>query len=265
MKNVAKENNFAFNQDVKLLSVGSPQLFYDYLENNQNTTWFTVIWCTSEWTLMDNVAIPCKFNNYNQKKIHGVGPRKLMLYSVYYNYTLAGERFLKAWMEPAPSDRNLMRVKLSVDNAIIRYLAQQRNMKESEIPHIEMSHASYPIIADRMIKDVNLIAQLGGYFFVLGPLLSFTIFLNEVVREKELKLRQGLSVVGVGHTVYWLSWIIIGCVFSAMTSVSLVISGLVCGFDYFWNVPSLITFFMFFFFSMAMITLAFFVSTIVPT
>jgi hypothetical protein len=34
MKNVAKENNFAFNQDVKLLSVGSPQLFYDYLENN---------------------------------------------------------------------------------------------------------------------------------------------------------------------------------------------------------------------------------------
>jgi hypothetical protein len=71
--------------------------------------------------------------------------------------------------------------------------------------------------------------------------------------------------VGVGHTVYWLSWIIIGCVFSAMTSLSLVISGLVCGFDYFWNVPSLITFFMFFFFSMAMITLAFFVSTIVPT
>jgi hypothetical protein len=45
-----------------------------------------------------------------------------MLYSVYYNYTLAGERFLKAWMEPAPTERNLMRVKTSVDNAIMRYL-----------------------------------------------------------------------------------------------------------------------------------------------
>lgn len=96
-----------------------------------------------------------------------------------------------------------------------------------------MSHSTYPIIADRLIMDVNLISQLGGYFFVLGPLLSFTIFLNEVVREKELKLRQGLSVVGVNHTVYWLSWIIVGLVFSVMTSLSLVISGLLCGFDYF--------------------------------
>lgn len=138
-------------------------------------------------------------------------------------------------------------------------------MKENDIPHIEMSHSSYPIIGDRLIKDVNLISQLGAYFFVLGPLLSFTIFLNEVVREKELKLRQGLSVVGVSHTVYWLSWIIIGIVFSVMTSLSLVISGLLCGFDYFYNVPSLITFLIFFFFSLAMITLAFCVSTVVPT
>jgi hypothetical protein len=106
-------------------------------------------------------------------------------------------------------------------------------MKESDIPHIEMTHSTMPIIADRLIKDVNLISQLGGYFFVLGPLLSFTIFLNEVVREKELKLRQGLSVVGVSHTIYWLSWIIMGVVFSAMTSFSLVISGIICGFDYF--------------------------------
>ena len=52
-----------------------------------------------------------------------MAPKKFMLYSVYYNYTLAGERFLKAWMEPAPSERNLMRVKTSVDNAIIRYLS----------------------------------------------------------------------------------------------------------------------------------------------
>ena len=72
-------------------------------------------------------------------------------------------------------------------------------------------------------------------------------------------------MVGVNHTVYWLSWIIMGVVFSIMTSFSLVISGLLCGFDYFNNVPSLITFLIFFFFSFAMITLAFCVSTVVPT
>jgi hypothetical protein len=52
-----------------------------------------------------------------------------------------------------------------------------------------MTHSTYPIVADRVIKDVNLVAQIGGYFFVLAPLLSFTILLNEIVREKELRLR----------------------------------------------------------------------------
>lgn len=52
-----------------------------------------------------------------------------------------------------------------------------------------MSHSTYPIVADRVIKDTNIVSQLGGYFFVLGPLLSFTLILNELVREKELRLR----------------------------------------------------------------------------
>ena len=53
-----------------------------------------------------------------------------------------------------------------------------------------MSTSWYPVVADRLVKESNLVSQLGGYFFVLGPLLSFTIMLNEIVREKELRLRQ---------------------------------------------------------------------------
>jgi hypothetical protein len=34
MKNFAKENSLEFNTDVKLLSVGGPDMFNDYLENN---------------------------------------------------------------------------------------------------------------------------------------------------------------------------------------------------------------------------------------
>lgn len=61
MKNVARENNFEFNKDVKLLSIGEPQMFYDYLENNQNTTWFTIVWCTNEWPIIEGIAFPCKY------------------------------------------------------------------------------------------------------------------------------------------------------------------------------------------------------------
>jgi hypothetical protein len=90
-----------------------------------------------------------------------------------------------------------------------------------------------------MVSGINLVSQVGNYFFVLTPLLTFTIFLNEIVREKELRLRQGLSVVGVKHGVYWMSWFIVGVIFSAMTSAILVLSGLLCQFDIFWNTPFL--------------------------
>jgi len=138
-------------------------------------------------------------------------------------------------------------------------------MPYSDIPRIEMTHSSYPIVADRLIKDTNLVSQLGAYFFVLGPLLSFTIILNEIVREKELRLRQGLQVVGVGHSVYWASWTLVGLAFAGVTTVILLFTGLVCQFDVFWNTPLWISFLVFFMFTMAMITMAYFVSTLVST
>jgi hypothetical protein len=188
-----------------------------------------------------------------------------MMYAVYYNFTLEGDTFLNSLMMPSPVDHDLIRIKLSIDNSIMKYLGTLKNMNEEDIPRIEMSHSTYPILADRIIKDMNLVSQLGGYFFVLGPLLSFTIFLNEVVREKELKLRQGLQVVGVNHTVYWLSWIISGIAFSMMTAVSLIVSAMICGFDFFLNTPFMISFIIFFVFGLAMVSFAFCVSTLVST
>ena len=75
---------------------------------------------------------------------------------------------------------------------------------------------------------MNVIASTGSYFFILTPLLTFTIFLNELVREKELRLRQGLSVVGVSHSVYWISWLLVGIAFSALTSFALGVMGVIC-------------------------------------
>ncbi len=91
-----------------------------------------------------------------------------------------------------------------------------------------MTHGVYPIVSSRMIQGMNVIASTGSYFFILTPLLTFTIFLNELVREKELRLRQGLSVVGVSHSVYWISWFLVGIAFSAMTSFALGVMGVIC-------------------------------------
>lgn len=90
---------------------------------------------------------------------------------------------------PAPIDENLLQLKNSIDNGILKYLGNQKGLQDSEIPRIEMSHSSYPQVVDRFVKGTNMVSQIGAYFFVLGPLLGFTILLNELVREKELRLR----------------------------------------------------------------------------
>jgi len=65
--------------------------------------------------------------------------------------------------------------------------------------------------------------------------------------------------------VYWISWIIVGLVFSALTTTVLVVTSMICQFDMFWNTPFLIIWFVFFSFSVAMNSLAYFVSTLVST
>lgn len=80
MQNVAVDNQLIFNKDVKLLSVGPIDSFYDYIKSNPNNTWYGVVWCMTEWVVNENITIPCKYS---------YGEKKMMLYSVYYNYTLA--------------------------------------------------------------------------------------------------------------------------------------------------------------------------------
>lgn len=81
---------------------------------------------------------------------------------------------------------------MSIDNALIRYLGKEKGLYDEaeKAPEIELTHGIYPLVSARMINHLNLVAQVGAYFFVLTPLLTFTILLNEIVREKELRLRQ---------------------------------------------------------------------------
>ena len=84
--------------------------------------------------------------------------------------------------------------------------------KDSEPPLIDSGYADYPGPIDRIFKNLEVMAQFGAYYFTLGPLVTFMILLQEISREKEGKLRQGLNVVGISHFTYWCNWIIIATV-----------------------------------------------------
>ena len=49
MRDVALENELQFNKDVKLLTVGRTNSYFNYLKNNPNNTFYAVVWCTTSW------------------------------------------------------------------------------------------------------------------------------------------------------------------------------------------------------------------------
>lgn len=71
---------------------------------------------------------------------------------------------------------------------------------------------------------------------------------------------------GASHGAYWLSWFVISCIYSIITSVSTYLAGLAFGFLFFKDTPAFITIiFLFFPFTLAMQMMSFFLSTLSPT
>ena len=113
----------------------------------------------------------------------------MMFYSIFYNNSLEEDMFISGFYKPTPRDPVMIQLKVSIDNALIKHLGKEKGMAVDELPQIDLTHRTYPLVSARMINGLNLVSQIGVYFFILTPLLTFTIILNELVREKELKLR----------------------------------------------------------------------------
>ena len=74
-----------------------------------------------------------------------------------------------------------------------------------------------------------------------------------------------MTVVGLSHSSFWFHWIITGIVFSVICTLSLMISGLSCQYEFFMHTAFPINFMLFFMFSFSMIVFAFFLSTLIKT
>lgn len=61
MQSVATDNQLVYQKDVKKLTVGTPDNFFNYLNLNPNSTLYGVVWCTSEWVIYKNISMPCTF------------------------------------------------------------------------------------------------------------------------------------------------------------------------------------------------------------
>ena len=182
MKNVAESNNLTYETDVKLLTMGSATEFFDYFINHENKTKYGVMFCTDKIEY-NNISIPCSFE-YTNETLH--------FYTIYYNVTNSPNPFLTSTTLPSPSDHQLMKLKIDLDNSYLKMFSNDKNI--SDIPKIKAQVNSFPMTENRFYKNADVVSSTGAFYFFFPPIICFVVMLLEIMREKELKLRKVIEI-----------------------------------------------------------------------
>ncbi len=69
--------------------------------------------------------------------------------------------------------------------------------------------------------------------------MVFICSITEMMREKDKRLRQGLSVMGLTSTAFWFSWFFTMFIINFVVTVIMMFSGMAFGFDFFLKTPFL--------------------------
>ncbi|XP_016469345.2 ABC transporter A family member 2-like isoform X1 [Nicotiana tabacum] len=103
-------------------------------------------------------------------------------------------------------------------------------------------------------------SSVGPIFFLAVAIFSFVFQITAFITEKELKLRQAMTMMGLFDTAYWLSWITWEGLLIFISSLLTVIFGMIFQFDIFLRNNFIVVFLLFFLFQLAMTTFAYWLS-----
>ncbi|CAN0901620.1 ABC transporter A family member 2 [Linum grandiflorum] len=109
----------------------------------------------------------------------------------------------------------------------------------------------------------SALVAVGPAFFLAFAMFGFVLQITALVTEKELKLRQAMSTMGLYDSAYWLSWITWEGIIALFSALFLVLFGLMFQFDFFKKNSFAVVFLVFFLFQVNMIGLAFMLSTFI--
>lgn len=225
---IADSQKLKRGKDIVVLSENNYTDFISHHRINQNKTLISVLFCTGSFILPQNdyvESIPCTVEN-------GVG--NLYVYDIVYNYTSS---FPISYLEIKTPDYTVTPVftlKKLMDNAILDFVSKQK-----QIPtiHIDAEIQPFPMRKSRFGEGYNAVAIEGAFYFMIPSTIIFVNIVSELVREKDSKLRHGLSVIGVSQVAFWLSWGLVALILCLLSSNALILSGYLFQFDLFTNTP----------------------------
>ncbi|BBN17980.1 ABC-2 type transport system permease protein [Marchantia polymorpha subsp. ruderalis] len=143
-------------------------------------------------------------------------------------------------------------VQAAVERELTRFLTNNANLAWN-VFFTEFAHPN--------IETFSTVGTIGPTFLLAAAMFGFVIQMSNLVGEKENKLRQAMSTMGLMNSAYWLTWLLWELLLGIISSVLLVLFGMAFQFYFFLNNDFLVLFFMFFLFAVNMTGFAFLLST----
>ncbi|XP_009759241.1 ABC transporter A family member 2 [Nicotiana sylvestris] len=143
-------------------------------------------------------------------------------------------------------------------------LAAEREIARSLIGDPNFSWVvSFKEFAHPAFEVFSALGAVGPTFFLAVAMFGFVFQINVLIIEKELKLRQAMTMMGLYDTAYWLSWFTWEGFITLISSLLIVLFGMMFQFEFFLNNSFAVVFLLFFLFQLNMIGFAFMLSAFI--
>ncbi|OMO95372.1 ABC transporter-like protein [Corchorus capsularis] len=135
-------------------------------------------------------------------------------------------------------------LQIAAEREIARSLIGDPNFRWT----VELKEFAHPAM-----QTLSTLALVGPTFFLAIAMFSFVFQIGSLVSEKELKLRQAMTMMGLLDSAYWLSWLTWEGAMTLLSSIFIVLFGMMFQFDFFLNNSFAVLFLVFFLFQLNMI------------
>ncbi|KAH6578232.1 hypothetical protein BASA61_004022 [Batrachochytrium salamandrivorans] len=216
-------------QQLDIVPVPSAPFIYNYVLQWPNTTGWGI-----------------SFNSDNTDGINNIQ------YQIWYNSTRVANG----------SDvfgRQLVAFLRGMDESIISVL---NDPTAKVTANIDITLRDWPIVPPAVLSD-TIVQNLGPVFFFCCSMVIFINSLNQIVTEKEQRLRHSMEIMGLKPMVFWIGTFFTNAVLVALSSLSTTILGILFQFNAFKNTNFGVLYVTFLLLGLAMISFGFLITTFV--
>ncbi|KAI8815090.1 hypothetical protein BJ742DRAFT_670515 [Cladochytrium replicatum] len=229
------DTNFLPSRALGAVPVPSADFIYDYTLKHRNVT---------KWGIV--------FNKTETPASAPGGASTNFQYQVWFNGSQSGNG-------TDYFGRQALTLVTLLDSAIISYTNDPSGTKYVRVnPRMQ----DWPRLPPDQIAD-TVVQNLGTVFFFCATMVIFINVVNQIVNEKELKLRAGMEMMGLIPSAYWISHFLSNSVIIFVSSLISCLLGLAFQFSVFKQSSFAVPFITFFLFGEAMVMFAFFITTLV--